>query len=311
MPDGSAAAWLLDHPSEEVRRLAAPAAVASGRPDAVAAVRALADRGEAPARAALERLVAAPPARRFRVLGAFGVRIGAWEVDPSAWPRPMAARLVRFLLVHRGEAVPEDLLFAAFWPDKRPDAARRNLQVVVSYARAVLDVVPGEPTALEIAERTYRLRLRPGDEVDGEVFATAARAALAHRGPDRGALLEAADRAWAGAPLPEERYADWAAGWRQALVDLRAQTLAALADHRLAVGDAAGAVEAGTALVGLDPLDERAHRALVVALARAGRPERALRQFLECRRALVDALGAEPTAETAALQARVLAGEPV
>jgi DNA-binding SARP family transcriptional activator len=50
---------------------------------------------------------------------------------------------------------------------------------------------------------------------------------------------------------------------------------------------------------------------LLVAYARAGRCGESRRQYLACRRALVDRLGIEPTAETTALQRRVLAGEPV
>ena len=45
------------------------------------------------------------------------------------------------------------------------------------------------------------------------------------------------------------------------------------------------------------------------AFARAGRRGHALRQYLECRRALVDALAIEPAAETASLQRRIMAGE--
>ena len=44
---------------------------------------------------------------------------------------------------------------------------------------------------------------------------------------------------------------------------------------------------------------------------RAGRTGHALRQYLECRRALVDGLGIEPAEATSRLQARVLAGESV
>jgi DNA-binding SARP family transcriptional activator len=64
-------------------------------------------------------------------------------------------------------------------------------------------------------------------------------------------------------------------------------------------------------LVDLDPLNERGHRALMTAYARTGRRGHALRQFLECRRALVDSLGIEPAAATSALQARILAGERI
>src|SRR6266498_598513 len=57
--------------------------------------------------------------------------------------------------------------------------------------------------------------------------------------------------------------------------------------------------------------DELAHRRLMVAYARTGRTSHALRQYLECRRALVEELGVEPSAETSVLQGRILAGEPV
>ena len=64
-------------------------------------------------------------------------------------------------------------------------------------------------------------------------------------------------------------------------------------------------------LVDLDPLNEGGHRMLITAHARAGRRGHALRQYLECRRALVEQLGVEPAAATSLLQARILAGEAV
>lgn len=64
-------------------------------------------------------------------------------------------------------------------------------------------------------------------------------------------------------------------------------------------------------LVELDPLSEAAHRTLMIAFARSGRRGHALRQFLDCRRALVGELGVEPAEETADLQRAILAGEPV
>jgi DNA-binding SARP family transcriptional activator len=52
-------------------------------------------------------------------------------------------------------------------------------------------------------------------------------------------------------------------------------------------------------------------RALITAYARAGRTGHALRQYLECRRELVERLGVEPAEATSRLQARILAGESV
>jgi DNA-binding SARP family transcriptional activator len=111
--------------------------------------------------------------------------------------------------------------------------------------------------------------------------------------------------------LPEERYADWAAPWRQRLIDRHAEVLAALIDANAATGDLGAAADVARRLVELDPVNETAHRQLMVAYARAGRRGHALRQYLACRSALVTELGVEPGEETAALPRRVLAGESV
>jgi DNA-binding SARP family transcriptional activator len=255
--------------------------------------------------------VSEPPALVFTLLGGFGLRRGSFVVDDEAWERRVAQRLVRLLLVRRDAPVPEDLLFEAFWPDRNADAARRGLQVAVSSARAVLDPPGAERTTIEVSERSYRLRLRPTDSVDADEFERAANVALAATGPERITLLELAGGRWGGEPLPEDRYEDWAIAWRERLLDLYGQVLGALADGHAAAGDHARAIEASRRAAEVDPLDEGAHRRLMLSYARSGRRGHALRQFLACRRALVDGLGVEPAEETVALQRRILAGEPV
>jgi len=87
--------------------------------------------------------------------------------------------------------------------------------------------------------------------------------------------------------------------------------LAALVDLHDEAGEHTQAAAVARELVDLDQLNEGGHRALIAAYARAGRRGYALRQYLECRRALVEQLGVEPTEATSRLQARILAGEPV
>jgi DNA-binding SARP family transcriptional activator len=147
--------------------------------------------------------------------------------------------------------------------------------------------------------------------VDSDVFEQAAAAALAERGTRRRAMLLGAAALWHGEPLPEERYESWSAPWRERLLDRQAELLAALADSCLAAGDPFGAAGAARRHVELDTLCEAAHRTLMVAFARGGRRGHALRQFLECRRALGDHLGVEPAAQTRELQRAILAGEAV
>ena len=315
LPGGAALLPFTRHPLPEVRRAALVSAVASGHPEAPRVVAELERDGNegvaSAARASGRRLASEPPPLVFEVLGGFGLRRGSFVVTEEAWERRVAQRLVRLLLVRRDAPVPEDVLFEAFWPDKAADAARRGLQVAVSSARAVLDPPGAERTAIEVSERSYRLRLRPGDSVDADEFERAAAAALAASGPDKLTLLEVASQRWGGEPLPEDRYEDWAISWREGLLDLYGQVLAALADGHAAAGDHGRAIEASRRAVEVDPLDEGAHRRLMLSYARSGRRGHALRQYLACRRALVDGLGVEPAEETAALQRRILAGDPV
>ena len=127
--------------------------------------------------------------------GASAVRRAGWELDESSWKRPMAARVVRFLLVQGGAAVPEDALFEAFWADRPADNARQHLAVAVSRARKVLDL-PGADAERDRRPRAHlSARLRERDSVDAVDFEAAATAALAEPGPGATRLARARRRA--------------------------------------------------------------------------------------------------------------------
>nr|MDP8944278.1 winged helix-turn-helix domain-containing protein [Actinomycetota bacterium] len=313
-PDGAPLIAFTEHPVGAVRRAALSPAVASGHPRALHGLRRLVEDPDpsvaARAHAAAAGLAVVAPPLIVNLLGGFVVRRGPWIVDGEAWERPMAARLVRFLAVHRDAVVPDDLLFEAFWPDSSLAAARRGLQVAVSRARAVLDPPGADTSVIEAADRAYRLRLEQAI-VDVDEFERMADAALGEQGRPRRALLERARALWGGEPLPEDRYAEWSVAWRERLVDRYIDVLGALAEVAAAEGDHSVAIQTAREVVDLDPVNEGAHRELMAAYARAGRRGHALRQYLECRRALIDELGVEPSDATSRLQARILAGEPV
>jgi ATP/maltotriose-dependent transcriptional regulator MalT/DNA-binding SARP family transcriptional activator len=315
VPGGEALVAMVDHPAPDVRRAALLAAVSASHPAVLARLDALAGDADpriaAAATAARSRLRGEPPPLRFELLGGFRLSRAGWELDESAWQRPMAARIVRFLLLHGPGAVPEDALFEAFWADRPADAARQHLAVAVSRARKVLDLPGAVQSAIEVRERTYRLLLRERDGVDAAEFEAAAAAALAERGEGRRAALERAAELWTGEPLPEDRYAEWTTAWRERLAATHAQLFGALIETYARAGEHDQVIRAARRLLDADPLNEAAHRSLIAAYARTGRTSRALRQYLECRHALVVELGVEPSAETSGLQARILAGETV
>ena len=129
-------------------------------------------------------------------------------------------------------------------------------------------------------------------------------------GGDREALERAAEM-WTGEPLPEDRYAPWSFAWRARLTETYSEVLSTLIDGYERAGEHHAVIRAAQRLLDVDPLNESAHRRLMTAYARSGRTSHALRQYLECRRALVTQLGVEPAGETSRLQARILAGAPV
>lgn len=314
-PDGLALVEFLSHPVPEVRRVAIEPAVASGHPEAGRRLGRLAkdeDRGVAAAAGrARERLSEAVPPLHFRVLGEFSARRGAWRIEDEAWDRPSAARLVRFLLIQRGEVVPGDVILEAMWPKLAPKNARSSLHTAVSRARQALDLPGGSGTVLESIEGGYRLGLGAADSVDAEQFEAAAARALDEEGEDRPRLLDHARALWGGEPLPGERYSEWTIAWRERLIDRYVELLTAMVELHVSRGDHRSAIAAARDIIELDPLNESGHRELMAAYARAGQTGHALRQYLGCRRALVGELGVEPSEATSRLQARILAGESI
>jgi ATP/maltotriose-dependent transcriptional regulator MalT/DNA-binding SARP family transcriptional activator len=315
MGDGEALVELTEHPVPEVRVVAVRRAIESGHPGTISRLGTLASDADptiaAAVAAAAQRLRSDPPPLTFSVLGSFAVRRGHWSIPSEAWQRPVVSRLLRFLVINHAEPLAEDFVFEAFWPDKPAKSARHNLAVLISQIRAVLDLPGCEESVVQISGRTYRLALRPRDRVDSDEFDAAAARALAAPVDERQALLERAASLWSGAPLPEDRYSEWTLLWRERLVDRYVQVLTALTEIYLGAGHYAEVIRAAGRALEHDSLNEALHRALILAYARSGRTAHALRQYLRCRREFVDALGVEPSRETAELQARILAGSAI
>jgi DNA-binding SARP family transcriptional activator len=297
------------HPVAAARAAVAPRLARSGHPAGPEVLAGLAKEDDATVRraaeAALEDLRMRPLPLRFTLFGGFALARGRWPVDDKAWTRPTAARLVRYLLV-QGGPVDEDRVAHDLWPEHDGEGARGALRMAVSRARQVIG-----PSALTYRDRTYRLELSAHDEVDAYRYRAEAQAALDAPGPQRRLLLARAEERFTGEPLPEERYADWAQPYRDELLSLRRRVLHALAAEHRRAGDEHAVAATACRLLAADALDEQAHRLLITALSRSGLRSLALRQYLECRRRLIDGAGLEPDAETAALQRRLLAGLPV
>ena len=94
---------------------------------------------------------------------------------------------------------------------------------------------------------------------------------------------------------------DWRAAREAALDRAVGDVLDRLAEAMSAAGDHAGAAAMAARRVERDPLDEAAHRRLMLSLAQAGDRAAAIRQYRACVAVLERELGVPPLDETTAL----------
>jgi DNA-binding SARP family transcriptional activator len=119
--------------------------------------------------------------------------------------------------------------------------------------------------------------------------------------------LRAAAAAYSGDLLPEDRFEDWAVGPRAELRESLCDLLTDLAERAAADGHEAEALEALQRALAVDPLHERAVRAVMRQHAAGGRRSEALARYDRLRGDLQEAYGTDPDPETRRLYRELLA----
>ncbi|WP_282793366.1 BTAD domain-containing putative transcriptional regulator [Streptomyces sp. CC224B] len=237
---------------------------------------------------------------RFGILGPLDVRApGGEPVDPGG-PRPRA--LLTLLLLDAGRAVSVARLTDGLYGERPPAGAANALQSQVSRLRTRLGV------DIEATPCGYRLVVRPED-VDAHRFerlAREGREALAAGSPERAAaLLREALGLWRGTALAD---LPGSPAPRTRLEELRLAAVQDRIDADLATGGGPGLVPELRELLAAQPLSERLYGQLMRALHAGGRAAEALAVFAQARGVLARELGADPSAELAALHLELLRG---
>jgi DNA-binding SARP family transcriptional activator len=221
----------------------------------------------------------------IRSLGAFRVFRDGDVVPLTAWQSRKARTLLKILLARRGRPATREYLMEVLWPDQSRDVVTRRLSVALSTVRAVLD--PGKcrpPDYFVIADKdAIRLDLA-NLPVDVEAFLAAASEGLARYGAGDAVgaeiQLAAAERAYEGDFLEEDRYEDWSTALREEARTAYASVLRALAAMAEASKRPDDAVRRYLRILEMDPWDESAHLALVATMERAGRHGEARRRYV-------------------------------
>ncbi|HEX2202903.1 MAG TPA: BTAD domain-containing putative transcriptional regulator [Longimicrobium sp.] len=248
------------------------------------------------------------PALRVRALGPLEIELEGRPMDPAAWRHARPRELLLYLVAHP-EGRTREQIGLVFWPDATAAQVKNNFHVTLHHLRKAL----GAPGWIGVEGERYRVSPERGVELDAALFEGELRAALRDTGDPaaRIARLEAALGLWRGEFLEDAAAGDWHLEIRDRLRLRYVEGMAALGTLLLESGALDRAVEAFERVLAVDDLEEGAHRALMLALARRGDRARALRQYERLLALLDDELGADPDAETVELAARIQRAEPV
>jgi DNA-binding SARP family transcriptional activator len=244
----------------------------------------------------------------LRVLGS----LVAWR---EGVPVPLGGGKQRAVLgllaVHPGAVVSQEAIGEVLWDGELPPTAAAMIQSHVSRLRRVLD--PGRSAGggcglLQAAGTGYRMR--PGGvELDLLAFRRLAEdARAARRAADVTGACELFERAlglWRGEPLADVALLRG----HPAVVGLagrRAEVVVEYAETASAAGWPDQVLPHLHSLASRDPLNERAHACLMIALAGSGQQAAALDVYQQARRRLDDQLGVRPGAALAGAHTRVL-----
>jgi DNA-binding SARP family transcriptional activator/tetratricopeptide (TPR) repeat protein len=239
-------------------------------------------------------------------LGVLGP-LRAWRRAAVPIGGPMQRAVLGLLALYPESGLRRTAIIDALWGDDPPATAVAMIQAYVSRLRYLLD--DGAPETLLIATAgRYQLNTA-GCDLDQVAFA--ARASQARDSHAAGDLAGACDGyahalgLWRGEPLSDlEALRDHPAITRLNLQ--RAEAVTGYAEAAAAAGQHHRVLEPLLELTGREPLNERAHAQLMIALAGSGQQAAALRLYEALRRRLDGQLGVRPGAELADARARVL-----
>jgi DNA-binding SARP family transcriptional activator/Tfp pilus assembly protein PilF len=228
----------------------------------------------------------------FSLLGPLVVRASGSRVTVSAGKQRV---LLAALLLRGNQVVPAADLTRFVWEGGPPGTARVTLQNYVKRLRQALG--PSGYERIVTRPAGYLIEVGAG-ELDvtkfGVLQAAGQAAARAGAWERASAQLAEALALWRGQPLADVPSQALAMAEVPRLTEMRLDALEARIDADLHLGRHREVVAELQSLAAAEPLRERLHELLMLALYRSGQQAAALAAYRAARRQLVDELGIEP-----------------
>lgn len=233
------------------------------------------------------------------------------QVTPSA---RKVRHLLAVLLARSGSVVPVEVLIDELWGERPPRTVVQALRVYVSHLRQLVAPSQGGCGSPVLVTQTpgYRLELN-GAVLDATVFRELCdRAWREQKEGELQRALELYTRAldlWRGAALADVDCGPLLGAMATWLEETRSVAVERRIDVELDLGRHHQLVPELSSMVIVQPLNERLHARLMIALYRSGRPREALALFARLRSCLIDELGVEPSPNIQTVHRAVLCSD--
>lgn len=249
---------------------------------------------------------------RIRCLGPLELSVDGVQVAPSAIRRKRVLTLLGILLTHHGRPQDKDMLIEMLWPGADPDVRKRQFHVLVHELRRLLEPDRrGNWRYVRNQGDRYVFDARSPCWID--VLQFRALVDLGHEeetAQDRQAAIDAYEAAaglYRGDYMQDEPSGEWCWQAREHLREICLDVLNRLPALWGELGRWDRSVAWLRSALLLDPLREKAHRALMYSLWACGRRDEAVRQYEACAHLLRERLDLTPLPETQKLFALIRA----
>lgn len=226
---------------------------------------------------------------QIRLLGVLQIIVDG-DVLPSL-PTQKANGLFGYITLNTGKELSREYLASLFWPDRPSKNARRSLHTALWQIRSLFKNANIDPAKLFTASSTTVCWL---PEIDSWLDVPEFEKSVNQASPSQ---LQHAVDLYRDSFLSNV-YEDWCLEERYRLEAYYLKALSKLIGHYLESRHFSSAMETSRLLLKADPLNEIAHRALMLANYQLGNRSMAIEHYHECARLLKRELNIEPSEET-------------
>ncbi len=240
----------------------------------------------------------------FRLLGPLEVVV---DGQPRSLASPGEKAVLAVLLLAAGRVVPRESMIDALWGETPPNNPANAVQGRVSRLRRALADIGLSDRLVSAHGPGYVAAVDPG-QVDAHRFASLVQQArsAAGNGPTAASLYAQALAMWRGPALTDFAGQPWAAAEATRLEELRLAAIEERLTLQLDSGRHRELVDELERLATSNPLRERVHGQLMLALYRCGRQADALAAYRRLKQTLDDQLGLDPSKELRDLEQAIL-----